>query len=173
MKTKTLALTAVAALALPAAAQATKPAEPGKDGREKAASKKAAKTPKKPKGVGFTVKGTGLTALPVADGALNGTLSLDPASANKHARTLLGLSTEDVDGTVVTQPFGVAGDEVVVKYVGLTAADALQATDVVKVQGKVARTGKGKAKTLGTLDIRRITITRETAEEQAPAPTQS
>ena len=166
MKTKTAALTAVAALALPAAAQATKPAEPGKDGREKAAGKQAAKTPKKPKGVG-------LTALPVADGALNGTLSLDPTSANKHARTLLGLSTEDVDGTVVTQPFGVAGDQVVVKYVGLTATDALQATDVVKVQGKVTRTGKGKAKTLGTLDIRRITITREAAEEETPAPTQS
>src|SRR5688500_16832168 len=173
MKTKTLALTAIAALALPAAPKAPKPAEPGKEGREKAASKKADQTPKKAKGIGATVKGTGLTALPVADGALNGTLSLDPTSANKHARTLLGLSTEDVEGTVVTQPFGVAGDAVRVKYVGLTATDALQATDVVKVQGKVTRTGKGKAKTLGTLDIRRITITREAPEEEPAAPAQS
>jgi hypothetical protein len=158
MKTKTIALTAVLALALPAAAQATKPAEPGKQGKEKAAEKKAAQ---KPKGKAFSLKGTGLATLPVTDGALTGALTLDPTSANKHARTLLTLTKADLRGTG-TETFGVTGDKVVVKYVGLTATDALQATDVVKAHGKV---------TGGTLDIRRITIKRETAEEPAPAPT--
>lgn len=160
MKNKTVALTAVAALALPAAAQAAKPAEPGKQGREKAAAQTT-----KTKGVAFTLKGTGLTALPVADGALTGPLTLDPTAANKHARTLLTLTRADIEGTG-TETVGTAGDKVVVRYVGLTATDALQATDVVKVQGKVARTGKGKEKTLGALDVRRITITREPAPAQ-------
>jgi hypothetical protein len=158
MKNKTVALAAVAALAVPAAAQAAKPAEPGKQGREKAAAQST-----KTKGVAFTIKGTGLTALPVAEGALTGPLTLDPVSANKHARSVLTLTRADIEGTG-TESFGVTGDKVLVKYVGLTATDALQATDVVKVQGKLTRTGKGKAKTLGTLDIRKITITREAAE---------
>jgi len=166
MKTKTAALTAIAALALPAAAQAGKPAEPGKQGRDNAAKKQSEQ---KPKGIGFAVKGTGLTELPVADGALTGTITLDPTSANKHARSLLSLTKTDLRGTG-TETFGVAGDKVVVRYVGLTATDALQATDVVKVVGKVTRTGKGKAATLGTLDIRRITITREAPEEQPEQP---
>jgi hypothetical protein len=102
------------------------------------------------------VKGTtSATALPVADGALTGPLTLDPTSANKHARTLLTLSKEELAGTA-TETFGVTGDAVVVKYVGLAATDALTATDVVKVLGKVKRDG--------TLDIRKITVTRETAE---------
>ena len=168
MNKKTAALTAIAALALPAAAQADQPAEPGKQGRDKAAQKQSAKA-SKAKGIGFSVKGTGLTALPVADGALTGALTLDPTSANRHARSLLTLTKADLRGTG-TETFGVAGDKVVVEYVGLTAADALQATDVVKVGGKVTRTGKGKAATLGTLDIRRITITREAPEEQPEQP---
>ena len=159
MKTKTLALAAVAALALPAAAQATKPAEPGKNGRDKAAQKRSAQ---KPKGVAFVVKGVSLASLPVTDGALTGTLTLDPTSVNRHARTLLSLTDADLAGTG-TETFGVTGDRVIVRYHGLTATDTLQATDVVKVFGKVTRTGKGKAKTLGTLDIRTITITREAA----------
>ena len=152
MKTKTAALTAIAALALPGAAVASKPAEPGKQGRDKAAAKHETQ---KPKGKAFTLKGVGLAALPVADGALTGPLTLDPTSANKHARTLLTLTKADLRGTG-TETFGVAGDKVVVRYVGLTATDALQATDVVKVLGKVSG---------GTLDIRRITITREQAEQ--------
>lgn len=155
MKTKTVALAAIAALAVPAAAQAKKP-EP---------------KPAKGKGVAFTLKGTSLTALPVADGALTGPLTLDPVSANRHARNVLTLTRADIQGTG-TESFGVTGDKVLVKYDGLTATDALQATDVVKVQGKLTRTGKGKAKTLGTLDIRKITITRETAEP-ATGETQS
>ena len=155
MKNKTVALAAVAALAAAPAAQAKKP-EP---------------KPAKSKGIAFTLKGTGLTALPVADGALTGALTLDPVSANKHARTVLTLTRADIEGTG-TESFGVAGDKVLVRYNGLTATDALLATDVVKVQGKLTRTGKGKAKTLGTLDIRKITITREAAEP-ATGETQS
>ncbi len=148
MNKKTIALTAVAALALPAVAQAKKPAEPGKQGKDTAAAKQQAQ---KPKGKAFTLKGTGLTTLPVADGALTGPLTLDPTSANKHARTLLTLSKADLRGTA-TETFGETGDEVVVKYAGLTATDALQATDVVKVLGKVVG---------GKLDVRSITVTRE------------
>ncbi|HEX8120634.1 MAG TPA: hypothetical protein VF549_05130 [Solirubrobacteraceae bacterium] len=159
MKTKSIALAVVAALALPGAAVASKPAEPGKQGHDTAAAKQHAK---KPHGKAFTLKGTGLATLPVADGALTGPLTLDPTSANKHARTLLDLSKTDLKGTA-TETFGETGDKVVVKYAGLTATDALQATDVVKVLGKVVA---------GKLDIRSITITREAPEqeqEQAPA----
>ena len=162
MKNKTLALTAVAALALPAAAQAAKPAEPGKQGRDTAAAKQKPATDKakKQKGKAFTLKGIGLTELAVTDGALTGALTLDPTSANKHARTLLTLSKDDLRGTG-TETFGESGDAVVVRYVGLSATDALQSTDVVKVRGKV----KG-----GELDIRKITVKRESADEPAPAP---
>jgi hypothetical protein len=162
MKTKTLALTAIAALSLSGAAVAKKPEEPGKQGREKAAQKKSAQ---KPKGKAFTLKGTtSETALPVADGALTGALTLDPTSANKHARKLLTLTKEDVAGTA-TETFGVAGDEVAVKYSGLEATDALTSTDVVKVKGKILRDG--------TLDVRSIHVVRETAEEPAPEQPQS
>src|SRR5688500_13905859 len=126
----TIALTAVAALALPAAAQAVKPAEPGKQGHERAAEKKAAQ---KPKGKAFVVKGTTAeTALPVADGALTGPLTLDPKSANKHARKALELDRAALRGTD-TETFGVTGDAVVVKYSGLAPTDALTSTDIVKV----------------------------------------
>ena len=150
MKTKTLALTAVAALALPAAAVAKKPAE---------------HPAKAPKGKSFVVKGTTSdAALPVADGALTGALTLDPTSANKHARKALTLTKADIRGTA-TETFGVTGDEVVVKYSGLAATDALTTTDVVKVKGKVFRDG--------TLDIRRIQVVRKTAEEETPEQPQS
>ena len=154
MKTKTLALTAVAALALPVAAQGAKPEEPGKQGREKAAERKAAQ---KPKGKAFVVKGTTAeTALPVADGALTGALTLDPASANKHARKLLTLTKAELRSDS-TETFGESGDAVVVKYAGLESTDALTSTDRIKVVGKVLRDG--------TLDIRRIKVVREVAEE--------
>jgi hypothetical protein len=150
VKTKTLTLTLVAALAVPAAAQAGRPEEPGKQGRDKAATKQSAH---KAKGRGFTLKGTtSATALPVADGALTGPLTLDPTSANKHARTLLTLTKAERRGTA-TETFGTTGDAVVVDYDGLAATDALTATDVVKVHGKVKRDG--------TLDVRKITVTRE------------
>src|SRR5688572_13030934 len=149
MNSKSLALAAVAALALPGAALAAKPADPGSKGQEKSAAAKAKPKPaKKTKGVGFAIKGTtAAPALPVADGALTGPVTLDPSSANKHARGLLTLTKADLAGTA-TEDVGVAGDKVEVEYVGLSETDALTATDVVKVVGKVARSGKGKAKTL-------------------------
>jgi hypothetical protein len=175
MKSKTAVAAGLAALALPAAAVAEKPAEPGKQGRDNAAAKQSeqkAKKAKKVKSVGFTLKGTGLTSLPVADGALTGGFVLDPTSANKHARTLLGLTKTEITGDTLTEAFGVTGDEVVVRFNGLTATDALQPTDVVKISGKVQRSGKGKAKTLGALDIRRVTITREAPETETEQPEQ-
>ena len=172
MNPKIIALTAVAALALPATAQATKPAEPGKQGKQHAAHTKSAdaKPAKKAKTVGFSIKGTtAATALPVADGALTGPITLDPKSANKHARGLLTLTKADLRGTS-TEDVGVAGDAVEVKYVGLTATDPLTATDKIKIVGRVERSGKGKAKTYGALDIRKIVVTRAPAEEEAAAP---
>ena len=104
------------------------------------------KPAKKAKGVGFTIEGTtAATALPVADGALTGPLTLDPTSANKHARTLLTLTKADIAGTA-TEDVGVAGDAVEVKYVGLTATDALTATDIDqgRRQGRPLGQGQGE-----------------------------
>jgi len=186
MKTKTAVAAGLAALALPAAAVAEKPAEPGKKGRDNAAAKRAEHQPAKPeqsekkakkakkvKRVGFTIKGTTTaTSLPVDAGALTGGLVLDPTSANKHARSALGLKKADIKGDTLTEAFGVTGDEVKVRYNGLAETDAIQPTDVVKVVGKVERTGKGKNATYGAIDIRRITVTRETAEDEVEQPEQ-
>jgi hypothetical protein len=157
MTTKTLiATTAAATLALPGAALADrpddKPAKPTK--------------PAKAKGVGFSVGGVDLSGLTVTDGKLAGALTLDPTSANKHARRFLELSKADVKGEK-TVPVGTAGDAVIVKYRGLTATDTIQTTDRVKVVGKLVG---GK-----TLDIRKITITRgETkTETEKPKPAET
>ena len=168
MKNRTIALSALAALALPGAAFAAKPEEPGKQGRDTAAAKQEAHKPadagksgdagqskaKGPKGKAFTLKGVGLAELPVADGKLTGALTLDPTSANKHARTLLDLSKADLRGTA-TETFGETGDGVKVSYVGLESTDALAATDRVKVIGKVVE---------GKLDIRTIKVKRASDE---------
>ena len=110
---------------------------------------------------GFVVKGsTAATALPVTDGKLTGPLTLDPTAANNHARKFLAFSKEDLRGTK-TATFGETGDEVKVRYKGLSSTDALQPTDVVKVIGKVKRTRNADGtKTYGPLDIRFITVKR-------------
>jgi hypothetical protein len=157
MKTKTiLATTAIAALAVPAAAGADKPANPGSQG------KGHAKRAHKVKGVGFTLAGTKVTGLSVADGKLSGPLTLDPTSANKHARTFLQLSKADVAGDK-TVSLGTAGDAILVKLHGLKPGDALTATDRVKVIGKL---------TGSTLDIRKLTITRRPPKADEPKPEQ-
>jgi hypothetical protein len=147
---KIIATTAMAALAFPAAAVADKPAD------------KPAKPTKaqKAKGVGFSVAGVDLTGLTVTDGKLAGALTLDPTSANKHARTLLDLTKTEIAGQDTVQ-LGTAGDAVLVRYKGLTATDALQPTDRVKVIGKVI----GRKSATPTLDIRKITVTRGDTEE--------
>jgi hypothetical protein len=171
MSKKTTAIIATAgfaAFATPALAE--KPAEPGKQGREKAAQKQAEqKKAKKTKGVGFTLSGIGLTSLPIADGALTGALDLDVTSANKHARTLLKLDAAKIAGTQ-TFPVGTSGDKVIVKFDGLTATDALQATDRVKVIGKVTRVRKGDETTVRMLDIRKIVVSRGGTETEQPKP---
>jgi hypothetical protein len=184
MKTKTAVAAGLAALALPAAAVADKPAEPGKKGRDNAAAKRAEHQPAKPenaarqrkarkvKRVGFTIKGTNLASLPVTDGALTEGLVLDPTSANRHARVALGLTKATIKSDALTDAFGVAGDEVTVRLSGLTSSDALQPTDVVKVVGRVERSGKGRNATYGAIDVRRITITRETGDDEVEQPEQ-
>ena len=160
MKSKTAVIAALAALAVPVAAEAAKPAEPGKRGRDNAAAKKQANT-SKPKGVAFTLKGVGVTgALPVTAGDLTGPVTLDPTSANKHARRLLDLTKAEIEGTD-TVGVGESGDGVVVKYVGLESTDPLVATDTVKFVGKVKRTGRGADATYSDLNIRKIVVIRE------------
>jgi hypothetical protein len=178
-KKTTAIITAAGFAAFATPALAERPKEPGKQGRENAAQqqtkqaeKRAAKDKKakKAKGVGFTLSGVGLTgALPVSDGALSGVLNLDVTSANKHARTLLGLDAAEIAGTG-TFPVGASGDKVIVKLDGLTASDSLLATDRVKVIGKVTRVRKGDTTTTRTLDIRKIVVSRGETETEQPKP---
>ena len=141
MNTKLIATGAIAALAFPAAALADKPQKPAKPSK-----------PAKTKSVGFTVAGVDLSGLTVADGKLSGPLTLDPTSANKHARTFLGLTKAEIAGED-TVSLGTAADAVVVRFNGLTATDTIQSTVRVKVTGKLS----GQ-----TLNIRKITVTRST-----------
>lgn len=153
MNTKLIATSAVAALAFPAAAAAERPADkPAKPVKKEKKAKKA----KKAKSVGFTVGGLELSGLSVTDGKLTAPLTLDPTSANKHARTFLKLTKADVAGDKTVQ-LGTAADAVRIKFEGLTATDTLQPTDRVKVIGKLSGT---------TLDIRKITVTRGETETE-------
>ncbi len=147
IKTKTLAAAAIAALAVPGAALADGSAK----SHGKSSQAKSHQKAKGPKGKAFTIKGVDLANLAVdAEQKLTGPLTLDPTSANKHARAFLKLSKADLRGEK-TVSLGTAADAVKVTYEGLTATDAIQATDVVKVIGKVSGT---------TLDIRKIVVTR-------------
>lgn len=170
MSKKTTALLTTAGLALTASpAIAERPADAGKKGRDNAAQKseKRSAKSKKSKGVGFTLSGIGLSSLPVADGALTDGLTLDVTSANKHARTFLKLSKADIAGTG-TFSVGSAGDKVLVRFNGLSSSDTLQATDRVKVIGKVTRVRKGDSTTVRSLDIRKIVVTREDSQAEQP-----
>ena len=166
IKTKTMTAAALAALAVPAAALADG-SERSAEAHKKNSERKAQKTT--PKTRAFVVQGVGVTGvLPVADKKLNGALTLDPTSANKHARKVLdtdGLTKAELKSTK-TVTFGETGDAVLVRYVGLPADSALQATDRVKVIGKVARSGDKS-----TINIRKITVKRETEENQSEAAT--
>jgi ABC-type Zn2+ transport system substrate-binding protein/surface adhesin len=179
VKTKTMTIAALAALTVPAAAAADKPSQ-GETGKSRGAehshgakhshgaehnhgaehshraehSHKDGAKAKKAKGKGFVVKGVDFGGATLTDGALAGALTLDPTSANRHARRLLELKRTAIAGED-TVTFGKAGDKVRVRYVGLQSTDALLATDVVKVVGKV----KG-----GELDLRTITIKRARTE---------
>ena len=147
IKTKTLTAAALTALAVPGAALA--------DGSAKSHGKSSeAKSHQKPKGKAFTVKGVDFGGATLnSDSELTGPITLDPTSANKHARKALELTKTELRGED-TVTFGEADDKVIVKYVGLQSTDALLPTDKVKVIGKVTRSGK--------LDLRKITVTRET-----------
>ena len=147
MTKKFIATSAVAALAFPAAAAADRPADKPAKPTKPAKAQKV----KKQKSVGFTVGGVKLSGLTVTDGKLGGPLTLDPTSANKHARTFLELSKTDLKGDK-TVSLGTAADAVKVTYEGLTATDAVQPTDRVKVIGKLSGS---------TLDIRKIVVKRK------------
>jgi hypothetical protein len=179
-KTKTTAAAAIAALALPTAAFATDPDHGRGDHRSKDGDRHEQRDQRsgknrserrvedrrrsgaddrgKHKGrhhgrKAFVLAGVDAANLSVsADGKLAGPLTVDPLAANRGARKLLNLTKEQIAGED-TVAFGVAGDGVKVKYKGLVATDALQATDVVTVLGKVDRTS-------GALDIKKISIKR-------------
>lgn len=154
MKTKTLTAVSIAALAVPGAALA--------EGKGKGHGKSQTKSShaKGPKAKAFTIQGVDAANLTVTDGKLAGPLTLDPTSANKHARVALELTKTELRGED-TVTFGDQGDAVLVKYVGLQSTDALQPTDKVKVIGKVTRSGD--------LNIRKIMVIRETAETGTPS----
>ena len=170
MKTKTLALTAVAALALPAAAQAGKPNDPGKHGRDKAAQKQSATKTQK---VGFTFAGLiGATGAPDA-APVAGTefftlttdpFSLDLESANLHARKALGITSAAFEGTTLTAiDEGSTTDRFRLTLVGFDEGEAPDAGDRVKVIGKVTRTRNAKGSqtkwTYGDIDVRKVVVT--------------
>jgi len=158
MNTKLIATSAAAALAFPAAAAAAdKPADPGAQGKAKAADQQAKqKKQKQQKARAFTLKGVDVANLTVTDGKLAGPVTLDPTSANRFARTFLDLTKAELKGED-TVTLGTAADAVRITYVGLTATDALQATDTLKVIGRVKD---------GVLDIRKLVVARETAETE-------
>ncbi len=183
MKTKTLALTAVAALALPAASQAAKPAEPGKNGRDNAAAKQQSTKTKK---VGYTLAGV-LVAnedFPTFNGgpeafSFAAPFELDLTSANKHARLAADpdIAKATIEGTGVTLLDDFAtGDTFKLNVVGITDAgndgisNDLAAGDRIKVIGKVTRTRNAKQRgekqtwTYGAIDIRKVVVTREAPE---------
>ena len=153
MKTKTLTAVSIAALAVPGAALA----EGKGKGHGKSSKAKSTHAKKGPKAKAFVVKGVDAANLAVTDGKLAGPLTLDPTSANKHARVALELTKTELKGEDLVT-FGEADDAVTIKYVGLQSTDALAPTDKVKVIGKVTRSGD--------LNIRKITVVRETTETE-------
>ena len=157
MKTTSLAAAAIAALAVPSVAAAEKPDNPGAQGKTTAAEKKkAAKKTTRTHSRAFVVRGVDVSGLTITDGALGGELTLDPTSANFHARKVLELTKTELKGDDKVS-FGTEGDKVLVRYVGLESDDELKATDAVKVIGKVQRDGD--------VNIRRITVIRETEDD--------
>lgn len=150
---KTIAAAALAALAIPGAAIADG-SDRSAEAHKKNSERKAQKT--QSKGKAFTVAGVDAANIPTASGNLAGPLTLDPTSANKHARQVLdagGLTKEELRGEQ-TVTFGTAGDAVLVRFVGLSSTDTIAPTDRVKVIGKVARSG-------GAINIRKITVIRD------------
>ena len=169
IKTKTTAAAALAVLAVPAAALAH-----GKPDEERGQANADAKQQRnddrrddrrghRGHRRGFELKGIGVTgALPLTDGKLTGAITLDPTQANKGARRFLELTRDELRGTD-TVPVGTAGDAVRLRFKGLEEGAALLATDKVKVDGRLVRSGstQGSGATTKTLDIRRITVVRK------------
>jgi hypothetical protein len=165
MKTKFIATTAIAALAVPGAALADgKPSDAGSKGKTTSQQSKS-----KPKGVGFSLGGVDVTGFTVTDGVV-APFSLDPTSANKHARAFFDpdLTKEFIAGEGTVQVPVADGDKALVRYNGLSSTDALQPTDRVKVIGKVTKVKKGDTTTQRVLDIRKVVITRKAEKPEQP-----
>lgn len=168
MLKKTAVAAAVTALALPAAAIGDKPENPGSKGKGTSQAKKF-------KGVGFALSGLDYKGPALTDSKepqTVGAFTVDVTSANKHARTFLGLTTKPSKETPAQdRPISDTADgKAIVRLVGFETGDVVDATDRVKVIGKVTRVRKGDSTTTRKLDIRRITI-KDVEPAPAPAPT--
>ena len=166
------ALTAAGALvALPA----TGVADPGKGGdkaKGKTQSQSKSKRCKKAPKVGFTVRGTLVSA--TADNPMTpeneGTVTITVTGANSHAKKSGDLTDQDatkpgtqVEGGTYTVP---ATDAHKLNLVGYEAPDTPSVGDAVKITGKVpvtkkkcAAAGTSEADRYGTVDVRKVTIT--------------
>ena len=146
----TAGLAAFAMLALPAGTTvAKKPEHETKAKSERQCSK----------AVGFSLRGTGLdaSALTIADGKADGTLTLDVLKANRHARRFLEITTLPSSD----EQLKLTADKVKLRLVRVTDLASVQPTDRVRIQGRVIKPRKRCATTTTpTLDIRRITVVR-------------
>lgn len=183
--TRTLAsvIAAGALLAVPAAALAGKPDDHGKP----AGTGKAAHTAKacaKSHSVGFSVLGTlvSATADDPATPANEATVAIKVTAANGHARRSGDIADQDatkpgiqVRGADFTVP---ATDAFILKLRGYQGTDTPSPGDFVKINGRIARTGKhcapagtSIADRYGAIDVRRVSIFDRDADTPAPAPT--
>lgn len=163
-----------ALLAVPAAALAHQSAKHPNAHSNANATKHAAKCAKT-HSVGFSVRGTlvSVTADNPATPANEATVALKVLGANRHARqsgdiadqdaTKPGIQVRGADFTVPTT------DAFILKLRGYQGTDLPSAGDLVKVNGRIARTSKkcaaagtSTADRYGAIDVRRVTIFERT-----------
>jgi hypothetical protein len=156
-----------ALLALPVATHADPGKSQGKAKSQKGASKRCAKTPS----VGYSVRGTlvSATADDPATPANEGSITFTVTGANKHARSSGEIADQDatkkgVQVAGATYTIG-AADPFTLRLEGYEAPDTVSPGDEVHASGKVARTkskcaaeGTSTADRYGAVDIRRVTI---------------
>jgi hypothetical protein len=168
-RTITSAIAAGALLAAPAAALA-KNADHGNSHKTNKANK-AAKACAKAHSVGFSVLGTlvSATADDPATPASEATVTLTVLAANHNARRSGDIADQDatkpgiqVRGATFTVP---AGDAFKLRLRGYQGTDTPSVGDLVKVNGRIARTkarcaapGTSVADLFGAIDVRKVTI---------------
>jgi hypothetical protein len=168
-RTRTIAsaIAAGAVLAVPAAALAT----PGNGHANNGKANKGAAACAKTHTVGFSVRGTlvAVTADNPATPASEATVSLKVLGANHNARVSGDIADQDavkpgiqIRGADFTVP---AGDAFTLRLRGYQGTDTPSVGDLVKVNGRIARTSKkcapagtSIADRFGAIDVRKVTI---------------